>query len=123
VLQHLVTEDDVEAIIREVEGVGVADNELDVGDAPFGGEGARLFEHIARPFEACDVPLRNQRGEISGDGSRSAADVEDAHRRLQVWQQEGGRVGGGAPGVRPQHRGVVAVRVSRGLGLGCAVCC
>lgn len=119
VLEHLVADDDVKGLVWEWESVGIALDEIDVGDALFRGELAGLDQDGGSVLQAGDVALRQMLGgQVDGDGAGAAADVEDFEVWLEMGEKIGGGVCGGAPGVGAQDRGVVAVRVSGALCFG-----
>lgn len=119
VLQHLVADDDVKGLVWELQRVGIALDKVDVGHALFRGELAGLDEHGGGVFQAGDVALGQVVcGQVDGDCAGAAADVEDFEGGLEMGEQVGGGVCGGAPGVGAQDGGVVAVGVSGALGFG-----
>ena len=111
VLQHLVGVHDVEAVVGEVEGVGVTDREIDVLQAllvrrgPGGGQRGRF------PVDADHPAGRDPRGQPEGDRAGPAPDVQHRRSGGQVRDQVAGGVLDRPPAVRAQHAGVVAVGV------------
>lgn len=101
--------------VREGERMRTASGKRGIREPAGGDEGPGLVEDGGGVVKAGDVPLRDEHGEVGGDGPRAAADIGDGHVGPQVWDEVGGGVGGGAPGVRAQHRFVVAVGVNGGL--------
>ena len=76
VLQHLVGVDDVERVVGTIERVHVGSDESDVRQVALRGFGAG---HIEDPVEEVDrrhPPGGDQGGEIAGDGTGPASDVE-----------------------------------------------
>ena len=111
VLEELVGVDDVEGTWGEGEGVGVEAGEGQVGDGEGGGEGPGLVEDGLDGVASGDVALRDEAGEVDGDGAGAAAEVEDLVGGFDVREEEGGGVAGGAEGVVGYDGGVVAVGV------------
>ena len=89
--------DNVERIVWELQRVDISGLEGDVGDFLSGCERSCLFERIGDVFYACDVALGNEPGQIYGDGTGAAADVEDCHVLFYVWDEVACRVGSSAP--------------------------
>ena len=114
VLEDLVGVDDVVAVVGGVEAVHVADREGHVGRAPLGrlrgGGGDDLLRGVQADHRAGGDPV----GQVAGQRARAAAHVQQRLSRLQVGEEVGRRVRGGAPAVAPQHALVVAVRVPVG---------
>ncbi len=106
--------DHVEGVVGQVERVHVSDDEVDVAHAAPLELDPGQVEGLGGGLQRGDPARRDERGEVGGDGAGPAADVEQAHPRLEVAQQVAGGVLRGAPAVRAQHRGVVAVGVRRG---------
>ena len=109
VLEHLVGVHHAERVIRVVERVDVAGREVEVLAA--GRQLPGLLDDVRRGVDAGHVPVRHVAGQARGDRAGTAADVEDPHVRLELRQQVGGGVLGGAPPVRAQHRLMMTVCV------------
>ena len=121
--------DDVEAVIREPERVGVTDLEVDVDPRRRGVVPCRTKGCLG-PVETDHPTRRNEPGEVDRDGARSASDVEEVLAGLQVREQVGRGVRRRPPAMGAQDALVVPVRIRLGrpghrrqLGLadGCAV--
>ena len=102
--------DDVERRVRQLEGVGVADRELDA-DAGAGGVPGRLRDDLRRAIEAEHPARCDPGGEIERDRARTAPEVEHVEAGAQVREEVAGRVLRRAPGVAAQHGLVVAMGV------------
>lgn len=76
---------DVEAVVREVEGVDIADLEGDIADSLVGGQAARLLQWLRCVFHSCNVALGCVPCEVHADGPWAAAEVENGHGRFDVW--------------------------------------
>jgi hypothetical protein len=109
VLQHLMRVRDAESVVRVVQGVHVANGEVGVGLT--GGLLAGLVYHGLRGVDTGHATVWHVAGETGRDRAGAAADIQDPHVRLQVRQQVGGRVLGGAPSVRQQDRFMMTVRI------------
>ena len=109
VLENLVDMHDVEAVVVELEIVGVADDELDVGPAP--AEGRCLLDDRRGGVEADDRTRREAIGEVDGDGAGSAPDVEQAQPGSEMRDEVGRRILHRPPGVRPDDARVMPVGV------------
>ena len=75
-LEHLMRVHDVKRVVVRVEGVEVADRELDVRTTA--GIAARLLDHIGRRIDAEDASGRNPPADVSRDRARPAPEVEHA---------------------------------------------
>ncbi len=84
--------DDVEAVVGDVEVVDVADRRGDVVDAPLGRHGHGLVEDRALPFQGHDLTGSHDGRQVRSDGSRSAADVEEALAGREMGEEIGRRV-------------------------------
>ncbi|GAB4700064.1 hypothetical protein MOKP118_35280 [Mycobacterium avium subsp. hominissuis] len=115
VLEHLMGVDDIERVVGEVETVHVGGAERDVGQIPLLGFGAGHFQDVRRLVDGGDLPGRDPRGQVGGDGAGTATDVEHRQARCQVRQQVTRGVLGGTPPVTAQHRLVVPVRIRRSM--------
>jgi hypothetical protein len=102
VLEGLVRVHDVEAVVGEVECVGVANPGVDA-------ELAGLLDHLGRRVDADDVDAH--RRHVGRDRAGAAAHVENGRPVGEIREEIRGRVLDSAPGVRAQHRLVVAVRI------------
>ena len=109
VLQHLVGVHDVVGGVGLVEGVDVAERELDAGHP----RGVRpgVLQWLGHRLDAPDPAGRDPRGDVDGDRPRPAPDVEDGGTGAQVWREVGCRVGDGPDVVGAQHAGRVPVGV------------
>jgi hypothetical protein len=110
VLQDLVCVDDVEGVVRQVEVVDVADDEVD-RDVERGEGGTGDVERALAGLEGGGAAGLDEPGEVGRDGAGAGPDVEQGLAGPQSRQQVAGRVPGGAPAVRAQYGFVVAVRV------------
>src|SRR6476659_10246921 len=105
--------DDVERVVVHLEGVEVADRELDVRTAT--GVASRLLDHGGRRIDAEDAPGCNPRADVSRDRAWPAPKVEHAGAGYEMRGEVSGRVVDRAPLVRPQYALVVTVRVGHWL--------
>jgi len=96
---------DVEAAVGEVEGVRVADDEVDAVEV------GHEVEGVLGALERGDPTGSDKLGKVGGDRAGPAAHIEKRHPRAQVRQQVRGGVGRGAPAMRAQDGLVVAVGV------------
>ena len=100
VVQHLGGEDDIEGIVFEGQGAGVGKKKLCTqttvsGQLAGGSEGG--FGGIgAGDLRGGTAELGDAIGQIQGDGSGSAADVQQARVRSEVGKEEGGGILGAA---------------------------
>src|SRR5262245_18307756 len=108
-LEYLMRVHDVERVVGHLEGIEVADRELDVRSAA--SVASRLLDHGGRCIDAEDVSWRNPPADVSRDPAWPAPEVEHAHSRCEVRREVSGRVVDRAPLVRPQYALVVTVRV------------
>src|SRR5882672_11097421 len=108
-LEHLMRVDDVERVVVHLEGVEVADGELDVRTTA--GVASRLLDHGGRRIDAEDAPGRNPSADVNRDRARPAPKVEHAGAGCEARGEVSGRVVDCAPLVRPQYTLVVTVRV------------
>jgi len=86
VLQHLVGMDDVERVVGTIERVHVSPDERDIRRGAPRGFGAGRVEDIVDAVDSGHWPGRYQRGEVGGDGTGTASDVEQGQPWLQVGQ-------------------------------------
>jgi hypothetical protein len=114
VLQHLVGVHDVVGAPALVQGVDVAERELDAGVAR--GVGAGVLQRLGHRLDAAHAARRDVGGDVDGDRPRAAADVEHGGARAQVRHEVGRRVGDGPDGVGAQHAGGVPVGVGLAVG-------
>lgn len=112
-LQHLVAEDHVEGGVWVGEGIGICDLKGTVLDV------APACQVLPRPLKNCldcihssDLSLWDELGEICGDGSWAAANVQDGVMGFQVGEEEGGAVLCCASSVAVYYTGMVAVGVN-----------
>src|SRR5438034_6304184 len=108
-LEHLMRVHDVERVVVHLEGVKVADRELDVRTAA--GVALRLVDHGGRRIDAEDASGRNQPADVSRDRARPAPEIEHAGGGCEVRGKVSGRIVDRTPLVRPQYTLVVTVRV------------
>jgi hypothetical protein len=108
-LEHLMRVHDVKRAVVRLEGVEVADRELDVRTAA--GIAACLLDHIGRRIDAEDTSGRNPPADVSRDRARPAPEVEHAGAGCEVRCEVRGRVVERTPLVRPQYAFVVTVGV------------
>ncbi len=109
VLQHLVGVDHVDGLVFKIEVIDVARAEVQVlhsGVGPFS-----QGHDVLRPVHADHPAGVQQRREVCGDASGSAADVEQVHPGGKMLEEVAGGVGGAARGVRAGHAGVMTVGV------------
>lgn len=99
VLQHLVSVDDIEAVVGIAEVVDVADLEGDVDGAPVVRRSACLLEWSLYPVHADRLTGSDEISQVEGDRAGSTADVEQPLPRAQVRHQVGRRVLGRPPPV------------------------
>ena len=116
VLQDLVGVDHVERAVGRIEGVDVADGQghgglVDAGTVA-GLEGGG--HHLRRGVDADHRAGCHPCGQVEGDGSGPAADVEQSLAGGEVGEQVGGGVLGRTPAVAAQDRFVVPVGVAVG---------
>lgn len=93
------TEHDIEFAVLEAELVRIPSFEGYICDVAGGGCGAGLGEDGFHSVDAEKGALWAERGEIDADRAGAAAEIEDAVGGLEVGQEEGGGVLGGAAGV------------------------
>src|SRR5438067_7786760 len=108
-LEQLMRVHDVERVVVHLEGVEVADRELDVRTAA--GVASCLVDHGGRRIDAEDAPGRNPPADVSRDRAWPAPEVEHAGAGSEVRGEVSSRVVDGTPLVRPQYALVVTVRV------------
>src|SRR5258705_12437249 len=114
-LEHLMRVHDVERVVVHLEGVEVADRELDVRTAA--GVASRLVDHGCRRIDAEDASGRNSPADVGRDRARPAPEVEQAGGGCGARGKESGRVVDRTPLVRPQYALVVTVHVGHWFGL------
>lgn len=112
-LEDLVRVHDVERPVGEVERVDVAHDELDVRDTLCCGACAGLDEDLWAVLDADDVSLGDKLRKVDAYRARATADIQDAHPRLDMWQEIRSRVLNGAAFVRTQDRLLVPIDVCR----------
>ena len=78
-LEHLMRVHDVERVVVHLEGVEVADRELDVRTGA--GVASRLVDHGGRRIDAEDASGRNSPADVRRDRARPAPEVEHAARQ------------------------------------------
>ena len=100
---------DVERVVVNLEGIEVADRELDVRTAA--SVASRLLDHGGRRIDAENAAGRHPPADVSRDRAWPAPKVEHAGAGREVRGEIGGRVVDGAPLVRPEYALVVTVRV------------
>ena len=110
-LEHLMRVHDVKRGVVRVEGVEVADRELDVRTTA--GVAARLLDDGGRRIDAENTSGRNPPADVSRDRARPAPEVEHADAGCEVRGEVSGGVVDGTPLVRPQDAFVVTVRVGQ----------
>ncbi|MCE3293552.1 MAG: hypothetical protein K0Q84_2489 [Arthrobacter sp.] len=91
-LQDLVGMDDVEGIVLEVQIVDVSGHELGVLHAPVGSELAGVGNHVGGTVQSGHGSGRHQHGEVTGDASRAAADIQHAAPGSEVRNDKGRRI-------------------------------
>ena len=82
--------DDIDGVVRQVEVVGVPDDELDgrsVADARSG-----LVDDFSRRIDPDRATRRHPCGEVEGDRARAAADVDQGQAGPEVPEQVAGGV-------------------------------
>ena len=111
VLQGLMGVDDVVGVVVELQRVGVAPHE-------FGGrvELGRRGERVGRGIHADHPARREPLGELGGDGSGAATDIEQRATGQQVGFEVVRGVRDRAPAVRGEDARVVTMRVLLRLG-------
>src|SRR5215510_1775347 len=99
-LEYLMRVHDVERVVVHLEGVEVADRELNVRTAA--GVASRLLDHGGGRIDAEDASGHNPPANVSRDGAWPAPEVEHAGARCEVGGEVSGRVVDCTPFVRPQ---------------------
>ena len=98
-VQHLVRVHDVEGVVRQRQGVHVADDEVHVGaPAPLGLRAGQVQGGVS-VLERGHPTGRDAFGQVKGDRARAGADLEQALPGPQVRQEVGDGVLGGTPPV------------------------
>lgn len=105
----------IEGFIWKWQRVDIAFLEGDIGDTLGGGEVTSGLERSGSGFDTGDVTSWDESGEAGGDAAGAAADVEDFRGGMEVWEEVGGAILGGTPGVGAEDGGAVVGDV----GLGC----
>src|SRR5258705_10159811 len=108
-LEHLMRVHAVDRVVVHLEGVEVADRDLDVRTAA--GVASRLLDHNGRRIDAEDASGRNPPADVSRDRARPAPEVEHTGGGCEMRGKVRGRVVDRTPLVRPQYALVVTVRV------------
>ena len=122
VLKHLVGVDHVERAVFEGQRERVADGQLDPAQQASGRQGRPGgFNRRGRGIKRNDPPGRHKLGQIGGDGSRPASDVEQIHARMQARKEVGCRIQRAAARVPFEHSRAVPVGVPMLRGLARAV--
>ena len=100
-LKHLMRVNDIEGVVVHLEGIDLADRELDVRTAA--SAASRLLDHSGRRVDAEDAPGRHPPADVSRDRAWSATKVEHAGAGHEVRGEISGRVVDRAPLVRQIH--------------------
>lgn len=101
-LQDLVRVDDIEPIIREVQGIDITNGEPTVRRGSIGEESGCPGNHRFCCVDTDHFTWFHPISEISRDGARSATDVKNRCPGEQVGDEVGRRILYGPPRMRPQ---------------------